>query len=98
MREISPAISHSCDQYLRTLPKRSQEIIAAIRSDKNRDVRPLPDLLESDLEKNGSVQLQEWLQGVSPSIISINPKMATIWVGSSCNGHKSGDARQFHQR
>ena len=42
MREISPAISHSCDEYLRALPQKSQELIAAIRSEKNRDVRPLP--------------------------------------------------------
>lgn len=48
MREISPATTHSCEEYLALCPSDKRQTIVAIRAAKATDSRPLPSRLLID--------------------------------------------------
>ncbi len=42
MREISPSVNLSCEEFYKTLLPQSQAIVDRIRSEKNAGYRPMP--------------------------------------------------------
>ena len=51
MREISPAVNATAEEFLRTLPRSAQELVARIRKERSDATRPRPSnkLLDNSL-------------------------------------------------